>query len=221
MKDSRLTYYYIASSLAILVPVPGRFAYGIILLVLFNIQMLLTSFVFHAVEHLNLQVLRNSIIAFALVAITVFFKQVLIIFCPVAALTLGFCIYLPALTSAVIEFFFAEYKKGVKKHAFLTLKKSLIMSAFCLLIFLLRDIVGFGTITFPLWKKIAVFHFPFNPDSVSASIFFATIPGSLVFISVILSFYIFFCKKMNMIRENPSLLEKEKHIETIDEGDEK
>lgn len=209
MKNSRQIYYYIASNLAILVPVPGRFAYGIIVLLLFNIQMLLISFVFHAVEHLNLQFLRNSIIAFALIAITVFYRQLLIIFCPVAALTLGFCIYLPALTSVVIEFFFTEYKKGVKIHALLTMKKSLAMSAFCLFYFLLRDIVGFGTVTFPLWKKIAVYHLPFNSESVSASVFLATIPGSLVLLSVLLSVYILFRQKMKMIHDNPSLLENE------------
>lgn len=212
MKNNRLTYYYIASSLAILVPVPGRFAYGILVLFLFNIQMLLVSLLFHAVEHLNLQVLRNSIIAFALVAITVFYKQLLIIFCPTAALTLGFCIYLPALTSAVIEFFFTEYKKGVKIHALSTVKKSLTMSAFCLAVFLFRDIAGFGTITFPLWKKIAAVHLPFNPESASAGVFFATIPGCLVLISVLLSLYIVFCKKMKIIQENPSLLDEDKEI---------
>lgn len=207
---NKLTYYYIASSLAILVPVPGRLAYGIYVLVLFNLQMLAVSFVFHAVEHLNLQVLRNSIIAFALIAITVFYKQLLTIFCPAAALTLGFCLYLPALTSAVIEFFFTEYQKGVKTHVFATMKKSLLMSVFCLLYFLLRDVVGFGTVTFPAWKKIAVFHLPFNPENVSASVFAATIPGSLVLISVLLSVFIFFTRKMKFIEENPSLLKDEK-----------
>ncbi len=210
MKDSKLAYYYIASSLAILVPVPGRLAYGIFVLFLFNIQMFSVSFVFHAVEHMNLQALKNSIIAFALIAITVFYKQLLVIFCPPAALTLGFCIYLPALTSAVIEFFFTEYQKGIKAHVFSTMKKSLAMSAFCLVCFLLRDVVGFGTVTLPSWKKIAVFHLPFATQSVGASVFAATIPGSLVLISVLLSLFIFFNKKMKFIEENPSLLRNAK-----------
>lgn len=201
MKNNKLAYYYIASSLAILVPVPGRFAYGLVLLVLFNIQMILASVVFHVVEHLNLQVLRNSIIAFALIAVTIFYKQLLVIFCPSAALTLGFCIYLPALTSAVIEFFFTEYKKGIKAHLALTMKKSLVMSAFCLVYFLFRDLAGFGTFTFPVWKKIAVFHLPFNPETASASVFIATIPGSLVLISALLSIYLVFCRKMKIIHD--------------------
>lgn len=221
MKDNRLTYYYIASSLAILVPVPGRFAYGLIVLFLFNIQMLFVSLLFHAVEHLSLQVLRNSIFAFVLIASTVLYRQILIIFCPVAALTLGFCIYLPALTSAVIEFFFTEYKKGVKAHVFLTMKKSLAMSAFCLVCFLFRDIVGFGTITFPAWKKILVFHLPYNLNSTGSSVFLATIPGCLVLLSVLLNIYIIFCKKMKTIRENPSLIEDEKPENVEKSGDEK
>ncbi len=209
MKNSKLIYYFIASSLAILVPVPGRFAYGIIVLVLFNIQMLSISFVFHAVEHLKLQFLRNSIITFSLIAITVFYRQILIIYCPIAAFTLGFCIYLPALTSVVIEFFFTEYKKGIKKHSLLTMKKSLSISLFCMVYFLFRDILGFGTITLPAWKKIIVFHLPFNPETTDASIFLATIPGSLVLISVILCVYIIFDKKMQLVHENLSLLDGE------------
>lgn len=219
MKNSKYQYFYIASSLAILVPAPGRFAYGIILLVLFNLQMLSVSLIFHAVEHLNLPVLRNSIIAFILVAVTIFYKQLLIIFCPEAALTLGFCLYLPALTSAVIEFFFAEYKKGVRLHVALTMKKSLVISAFCLVFFLFRDIAGFGTFTFPLWKKIAVLHFPYKTESSGAGVLLATIPGCLILISVLLSIYIIFMKKMEkigkMAEKNPSLLDSE----NFDEGD--
>lgn len=206
MNNNRIIYYYIASCLSILVPVPGRFAYGIILLFLFNLQMLFASLIFHAVEHLSLQILRNSIIAFALIATTVLYKQLLIIYCPIMALTLGFCLYLPALTSCVIEFFFSEYKKGVKARAFLTVKRSLLMSALCLLFFLFRDIAGFGTLTLPLWKKMFIIHLPFSTDSVSAASFFATIPGSLVLVSIVLSCYIVFCKKMRLIKNNPSLL---------------
>lgn len=219
MKNSKLVYYFIASSLAILVPVPGRLAYGIIVLVLFNMQMLFTSFIFHAVEHLKLQFLRNSIITFSLIAITIFYRQILIIYCPIAAFTLGFCIYLPALTSVVIEFFFTEYQKGVKKHSLFTMKKSLSISAFCIVYFLFRDIAGFGTVTLPAWKKIVVFHLPFNLETTDASIFLATIPGSLVLISVILCVYIIFNKKMQMVHENLSLLDG-KNIEDTKSGKE-
>lgn len=199
---NKLVYYYIASSLALLVPVPGRLAYGIAVLFLFNLQMLCATFVFHAIEHLSLQFLRNSIISFALVAVTVFYKQILIIFCPVMALTLGFCIYLPALATAVIEFFFAEYKKGIKIHLKTTMTKSLVITIFSFVYFLLRDLIGFGTLTLPCWKKILVLHLPFNPESTGASVFLATIPGSLVLISVLLTLFLAFNKKMKLVHDS-------------------
>ncbi|MBQ0052580.1 MAG: hypothetical protein KBT11_11055 [Treponema sp.] len=202
MKNGKEIYYYIASSLAMLVPVPGRFAYGIFVIVLFNIQMVLISMLVHGIEKLNLSVLKNAIISLTLIAITILYKQILTLICPIAALTLGFCIYLPALTSAVIEFFFSDYEKGMKKHLAVTLKKSSKLSACVLVYYLLRDLIGYGTLTLPSWKTLFVLHLPYNPESTQASMFMATIPGSLVFIAILLTFYIIYRKKMEIYRNS-------------------
>lgn len=203
MKNGKLVYYYIASSLAILVPIPGRFAFGLIEMILFNIQMLTIAVVFHSIAHLNLSHLKNSILTLALIAVTVMYKQLLIIICPIAALTLGFCIYLPALTTVVIEFFFAEYEKGIKEHLKNIMAKSLPMTVFCIIYFLLRDIIGYGTITLPSWKKLFVLRLFNENNSVSASTFMATIPGSLVFIALLLCIYLIYDKKRTILKSSP------------------
>ena len=198
MKNSNKIYFYIAANLAFLIPVPGRFAYAVIMLVLFNIQMATITLLFHAVHHMQLAEMRNAILSLTIVGLAIFYKQLLALYCPDAALTLGYCIFLPTLASVVIDFFFLDYKKGLKQHLTSNMIKSGTMTLFSLVFFLFRDIVGYGTLTLPSWKHITVLHVPYNPESTGASVFLATIPGSLVLISVLLALYIFFSKKFSV-----------------------
>ena len=199
MKDSNKIYFYIAASLAFLIPVPGRFVYGLLLMILFNIQMATITLLFHAIHHMQLAEMRNAILALTIVGLSIFYKQILIIICPIAALTLGYCIFLPTLVAVVIDFFFLDYKKGLKKHLASNMIKSAFMTIFLLLFVFFRDVVGYGTITLPGWKQIIVLHLPYNLESASASVFLATIPGSLVLISALLALYIFVLKKFKIL----------------------
>lgn len=204
MKDNKKIYFYIAANLALLVPVPGRFAYAIILLVLFNLQMSLVTLLFHAIYHMRLSNMRNTLLTLTIIALGVFYKQILTLYCPVAALTLGFCIFLPTLASVIIEFFFLEYEHGVKHHLASNMKKSVFMTIFALLFFFVRDVFGYGTITLPFPGEIRVIHLPYNPESTGASVFLATIPGSLFLVACILAFYIFMRKKIRIFSNSPS-----------------
>ncbi len=203
MTDRKTIYFYIAANLAMLIPVPGRLAYAIILLLLFNIQMLASTMLFHAIHRMNLANMRNALLALTIIALGVFYKQLVIIFCPVAALTLSYCIFLPTLASVIIEFFFLSYEHGVKTHLMSNMKKSFFMSIFALLFFLVRDIIGYATITFPGWKTLVVIHLPYNPQSTGLGVFFATVPGSLCFMSVLLAAYIFVAKKISILVNAP------------------
>lgn len=199
MNDKKKIYLYIAANLAFLIPVPGRFAYALIMAVLFNLQMAAITMIFHAIHRTNLANLQNSVLSLMIISLGIVFKQLLIIVCPVAALTLGFCIYLPTLASVIIEFFFLDYEHGLKGHLIDKAKKTLALSAFMLLIFLIRDMLGYGTITFPGWKRLIVVHLFENSDIGGASVFLATIPGCLVLISALISFYIFVSKKLHIL----------------------
>lgn len=203
MSESKRIYYYIAANLALLIPAPGRFAYALILIILFNIQMVTITMIFHGIYHLQLSNLRNPVLALFIITLSVFYKQLLAIICPVAALTLGYCIFLPTLASVIIEFFFLSYEHGLKSHLALNMKKSCFMSIFALLFFLIRDVFGYGTFTLPSWKKIVVFHLPYDLQSTSASVFLATIPGSLVFVALIIAVYIFVVSKARIIMNSP------------------
>lgn len=203
MAENKKIYFYIASNLALLIPVPGRFAYALILLFLFNIQTATVTLLFHAIYHMRLESMRNAVLTLTIIALGVFYKQLLTILCPIASLTLGFCIFLPTLASVIIEFFFLDYKRGLKNHLVLNMKNTAFMSAFALFFFLVRDIFGYGTLTLPGWKHLIVLHFPYNPQSTSASVFLATIPGGLVFVAFLLALYIFFIKKIRIFLNSP------------------
>lgn len=203
MKVSDRAYFYFAANLAILIPIPGRFAYALVLLLLFNIQMAVISLMYGLVYKMNLYPLRNVIIAFVAFFITILYKQLLIIYCPIMALTLGFCLYLPTLSSATIEFFFAKKSDGLKQLFADNMTKSGIITLYSLVYFLLRDVMGYGTFTLPFYKYIKIYTISDNMDSVSTSLFFATIPGSLVLIAFLLSLLLFIKKKSGIIERLP------------------
>ena len=209
MAGNKKIYFYIASNLALLIPVPGRFAYALVLLVLFNVQMISVTLLFHAIHRLRIGNLQNSILALTIIALGIFYKQILTIFCPIIAFTLGFCIFLPTLASVIIEFFFLSYEHGLKSHLINNMKTALFMTIFALFFFLIRDIFGYGTFTLPAWKKLLVFHLPYNPNATGASVFLATVPGGLCLVSILLMAYIFIMNKLRIFSHAPSAGEEE------------
>lgn len=197
MTDYKKFLIYIGTTLAIVLPFPGRIAYGIFALLHFNVSVVLLTLMFYAINLLNVKFLRLGICSLELVALTILYKQLLVIFCPVAALTIGFSVYLPAVSAVVITIFNLRIKNSIKESCLDKLKKSLSISAFCFIIFVLRDILGFGTITLPNWQSLLVIKIPEIPFLAGNSFmsFFATIPGCMV-----LTVLIFFAGlKLNVV----------------------
>lgn len=197
MTDYKKFLIYIGTTLAIVLPFPGRIAYGIFALLHFNVSVVLLTLMFYAINLLNVKFLRLGICSLELVALTILYKQLLVIFCPVAALTIGFSFYLPAVSAVVITIFNLRIKNSIKESCLDKLKKSLSISAFCFIIFVLRDILGFGTITLPNWQSllvIKILEIPFLAGNSFMS-FFATIPGCMV-----LTVLVFFAAlKLNVV----------------------
>ena len=197
MTDYKKFLIYIGTTLAIVLPFPGRIAYGIFALLHFNVSVVLLTLMFYAINLLNVKFLRLGSCSLELVALTILYKQLLVIFCPVAALTIGFSFYLPAVSAVVITIFNLRIKNSIKESCLDKLKKSLSISAFCFIIFVLRDILGFGTITLPNWQSLLVIKIPEIPFLAGNSFmsFFATIPGCMV-----LTVLIFFAGlKLNVV----------------------
>ena len=210
MKERINIYFFITASLSILIPTPGRLAFAIVLLFLMNIQIALGTLVFHASKRLGLKNLKNVLIVLFLVFSTSLYKIVLSSLCPIIALTLGFCLYLPSLSTVAIAFFFE--KRDVKFSVRIKdlMNKSLQLSAGVLLYFILREIVGYGTISFPKIGGIIILHLPFT---FGGGVFFATIPGNFALIAVILATFVF-------VRHKFTIVENAKKAQVIEQNEE-
>ena len=172
-------YIYVAAYLAILIPAPGRFVFGITLLIELLLLMFVGIFTNLLIEKLKLQPFKTIVLMFVLLTVTVLYRQIFIIFQPEIILTLGFTLYLPTLSLFLIGFLLDEANKSLKENLLLLLKELIFFILSGLVYFLIRDIFGYGTFTFfgpnhQIYEKIL-----FAPDKIGIFTFFATIPGAL------------------------------------------
>lgn len=183
-------YFYLACCLSMLVFLPGRFAFGIIILIEFNFLMFAGVSSCYIIKRAGLDSLKVVLYPVLMIFLTILYKQILILICPVAALSIGFCMYLPSLSAAVFEIFFKEsfndYKTDIKE----AMSKSAWFSLVALIFFAVRDILGYGTFSLPTFHGIYYIHLPFDYSRVSAGAFLATIPGSFAFVSLAIAVYI-------------------------------
>lgn len=180
MKRNEL-YAYITASFALLVPVPGRLAYGIVLIAMLNLLMLCATLFRRLVPLLKLDGLHPVLIAVFLVAMTVLFKQWLICFSPLMALVLGFAVYMPAVSSFMIGYLYKKGPDSLVHELFRNMGQSGRFSLYALGFFLFRDVFGYGTVTLP--SRDGLLTLPLvkaGETAVHVGVFWASIPGALV-----------------------------------------
>ncbi len=201
MKKNYL-FEYIAFSLTLLIAVPGRLSYGLILLVLFNLLMLSSTAFKSLILLLNLKELKQVLTIIFLVFFTVVFRQCLILYSPVCALTLGFQIYLPSLSSFILGALFNENDEmNLVEQLEINMKKSLTFSLYAFCIFILRDFLGYGSISFPVPRGVFELNILHKTSFTFIGVFFASIPGALVLVSLSIILFAFFAKE-NLIAQN-------------------
>ena len=94
MKQKK-SFMYIASFLALTIPAPGRFVFGLtIILELFLLE-ILGILLNSLVTKLKFEEIRTYFVMFFMIAITILYRQILIFSYTEIALTLGFIFYLP------------------------------------------------------------------------------------------------------------------------------
>jgi hypothetical protein len=198
MKKNNL-YAYIAVSLAILVPVPGRFACGIILMIAVNFFMLTGTLFRKLIYKLSLQNLQPILIAIFLMAMAIIYKQLLILYSPVLALVLGLSLYMCAISSFMIGCLYEKSEGTLASELKVNMSQSGAFTVFSLLYFLFRDIFGYGTITFP--EKNGFYSLVLFSDKLyfSPSIFWASVPGALVLTAIILVIFVHINKKLDIV----------------------
>ena len=110
------TYTYIAASLAFLIPFPGRFVYGVVLVIELLFLMLIGTSVTSIAEKIKLGELKNVLALIAITSFTILFKEILILTQTEIALTLGFLLYIPAASSFLIGYIFNKHETSISER---------------------------------------------------------------------------------------------------------
>lgn len=202
MKNSKSLFIYIAAYLAILIPSPGRFVFGVVIMLELLLLTLIGTLINSLVNVMKLEELKTVIIMMVLVSFTIFYRQVIAALYPEVALVLGFIFYLPTVSLFLVGFIFTEMEMPLGKRLATNMLNSLYFVLSGLLFFLFRDIAAYGTITFfgnnhQIYEKVL-----FNPEGVGIFSFFASIPGALIFAGVILFLHICIRNKFTIIKNS-------------------
>lgn len=186
MTNKRLIIY-ISSILAVLIPCPGRLASGIILAVSFDITFILTTMLNFLFFKLNLHKSVKVLLPLSVVSLVTVFKLILMLISPLNALQLSFIFYLQAFSIYVI---FLNSSETENLDFKLSLKKMLVnclwFTGFILGFSLLRDVLGYGTLSFPVTSGINQIKL-FDINSCTFLNFFASTPGAAIISAVIIS----------------------------------
>lgn len=185
MKNNTLSVYLMAS-LAMLVTFPGRLAYGLVLIVYIYISMILMTLFQNLIYKFSLESLLSVLTAVFLISESIFFKQLLIIYSPVMALTLSFAIYIPAVSSFFITRLYRPNSESVVGDLAQNIKYCSGFSLFALFIFLFRDIFGYGTISFPSRTGISQIELFSSADKLHVGTFWASVPGAVLLCGLVL-----------------------------------
>ncbi|MCI6664284.1 MAG: hypothetical protein PUH08_09080 [Treponema sp.] len=206
--NRNIVFMYIAVSLVMLVPVPGRLYYGIPVIMVLNLLMVLTTLFSKFMDFFKFYTLKPICILLMLVGITIFARQLLILYSPMIALTMGFIIYMPAIAVLMLGRFFDNRGMQLKMALSGNMRESGFFSIYAFVFFLLRDIVGYGTISFPIPSGIFKLELP-TLSYFSPFTFWASIPGALVLSGLLLAALSFIRKYCGILERSAQLRQEE------------
>jgi len=197
----RSIYLLIATILAILVPSPGRFVYGVTLVLELNILMLIGTLTISLVKQLKLQELNSVIVLIIIISSTILFRQIMIMFQPEIMLTLGFIIYLMPVSFFILGYVFSNTESPLAERLKFNMLHIITFSVYALLFFLLRDLAGYGTFTF-FGKNHQIYEKVLIPENkIGFFSVFASIPGAMILSSILLFIHIYVRNMIAIIKK--------------------
>lgn len=212
MKKNEM-YSYIAASLAILIPVQGRFGYGLIIVIALNLFLLFGILIRRFLTKIKLDDFQSVITGIFLVSAAVLFKQFLILYSPVNALILGFSIYMTAAATYLTSFLYGKSEMTLRDEVIFNMRKSKNYSIFALLFFLFRDIFGYGTITFPVFSGLKSIVLVKSKGNFSFGTFWASIPGAVFLFAIMIAIFAIINNRLKIVAESEENNSKEQESE--------
>ncbi len=187
---------YIAAICPMVIATPGRFAAGIALSLELCLLMLAGTGFRQLVRRLGIGMLQEMTMLAFIVFFTLLWRQLLIFVSPELALQLGYVMYFPALSTFAVIFLFDAEQERFLPELRANMLPVLRFSAYTAAVCLIRDVCGYGTVTFIAAYGTAekvLFRAP-----VSVFIFIASVPGALILAALSLIGYLAALKKMRM-----------------------
>ena len=195
----RKSFMYIASFLSLTIPTPGRFVFGFTLILELFILEVLGVLLNSLVTKLKFNEIRTYFVMFFMIAITLLYRQILVLTYTEVALNLGFLIYVPPVSVFLTHTLFSDYHEPLVNRLKTILLNTSFFSFMILGFFLFRDIAGYGTFTFfgknhRIFEKVIM-----NPEKVGIFTFFASISGALVLTGLVMYLFLFLRNKARII----------------------
>ena len=200
MIENNTFYKYLPLHIALLIPIPGRFVFGFTIVIEHLFLTLIGTLINSLINKLNLKELKTVIILITLVSGTIFFRQILVATYTEIALTLGYFIFMPAVSLFLIQIIYNDLEQPLLLRLKTNLIHTTVFSLYSLIFFLFRDIAGFGTFTFYSKNHMFSEKILFKADSVGIFSFFATLPGVLILAAALLITNLFIHEKFKMIK---------------------
>lgn len=198
--NKKSNFLYVPIFLTLIIPVPGRFVFGFVLFLELLFLTLVGTFINSLINKLNFDNMRSAVILIGVIAATILFRQIFVIICPEIALTLGFIMYLPPVSLFLIGILFNDTAAPLLERLKHNMGIIFIFSFSGLLFFLIRDLLGYGTFTF-IGKNHQIFEkVLFASDNFAVCSFLASIPGALIFASILFSIAVLIRKKLHIVK---------------------
>lgn len=199
MKNKNL-YFYLTAYLALLIPAPGRFVYGFTLMMELFLLSFVAFFSIIFVQKIKFEQLKSIIFILIIISFTILFRQLMIFINAEVVLTLGFLLYLPPVSLLILNILFTQKQEDFLPQFNHNVIKTTIFTFGGMIIFLIRDIFGYGTFTFFgknhfIYEKVL-----FNSNDIGIFSLLATIPGVLVLIGLLYFIYIKISNKFDIIK---------------------
>ena len=196
----RSVYFLIASILAMLVPAPGRFVYGVTLILELNLLMLFATLSVSLVKKIKMEELNTVLVLTSIISGAIFFRQIMIMIQPEVMLTLGYLVYLMPVSVFLMGYVFNNMEQTLQERLKLNMLHIFTFSIYALLFFLLRDLAGYGTFTFfgknhQIYEKIII-----PSEYIGIFQILASIPGALILSSLLLFIHIFIRNKFEIVK---------------------
>lgn len=190
---------YLAAYFAMLIPLPGRFVFGLTMMCELLLLTLIGTLANSLINKLKFEQIKSFLFMLIFISFSILFRQILVIMYTEIALTLGYYIFLPAVCLLVLYSMFNTSNDVLSVCIQNNLQKTLFFCMIGLFFSLIRDFFGYGTITFfgknhQIYEKVLL-----NPQKIGVFSFVASIAGAAVLSGIFLFVQIVVKNKMRIL----------------------